>query len=117
MSIKFDRQIRTDDELHDIALIYKKDLEIRFPEYGCTLVGSILGVHTKRSSKTVLSAYFTERYLKTIRSDPGRHHIETIDYTDPRFTEDILVRMLIEYQNHPMRTIEALAPTIQIVRE
>ena len=112
--IKFDRQVHT-DEIREIALIYKKDLNIRFPEYQCSLsVGEwpLLGVYTKRK-KLVLSALFTQRYLKITRSDPGRHRIEDIDYTDPRFTEDILVRILIEYQNHPNR----MAPTIQIVKE
>ena len=91
------------DEIDKIANLYKRDLEIRFPQYEYSLSTSAkwvrLYVFAPTDSRTytafpnILKAWFAPTFIAVISK---ARPMCVIYYVDPRFTEDILSEMLLK---------------------
>ena len=94
------------EEILDLAKHHKRILERKFPTYTCDLSESsghdgprsFLRVESNISPDDVtLMVLFSSRSIQIFSSISDQD--ETIDYADPRFTDDILSNKLEEYRH------------------
>ena len=87
-------------DVHRLAVFYKKAIEDEFPQYWCLLDlidlsnrngdWAFLRVYRNHDNKDILTVEFLSSRVKIV--SPG--HNDIVNYADPRFTEDILSKVL-----------------------
>ena len=97
-------------DIKKLVLLYAEAIRDEFPTYECYLASNLdehgewyrLHVHHGRTI-VILSVIFAQSFIKIIsgRGDFYNHcqDVVIVDYADPEFTEDILVKILRVYEN------------------